>query len=88
MITKEKFRSIRGTVILLLVVHLSTVNGCSKGPETTANEAPDTSNTTKDCPEYVCNDNKNCFTKAQQCDGNMDCDDNTDEDNGHCGTYK
>ena len=37
------------------------------------------------CPEHTCNDNKKCYTHAQQCDGFQDCDDNTDEDIGHCG---
>ena len=37
------------------------------------------------CPEHTCNDNKKCYTHAQQCDDHKDCDDNTDEDVGHCG---
>ena len=37
------------------------------------------------CPEHDCNNGKQCYTHAQQCDGTKNCDDNTDEDVGHCG---
>ena len=26
-----------------------------------------------------------CYSKEQKCDGNVDCDDGSDEDNHHCG---
>ena len=88
MTANEKFVSIRGVVVLLLIFHLSSVNGCSPDPEPMTTEAPETSTmAVKDCPEHVCNDNKKCYTQAQQCDGTMDCDDNTDEDAGHCGNF-
>ena len=43
---------------------------------------------TDDC-EYgklSCDDGKKCYTEEQKCNGNKDCDDNSDEDNHHCGT--
>ena len=72
MITKEKYFSVQYVVATMFLIHLANVRGCSKGPTT-------------QCPEYMCNDNKNCYTQDQLCDGNMDCEDNTDEDTGHCG---
>ena len=76
MITKEKFVSIQYVVAIIVLIHPAYVQGCSKAPETSQ------------CPEYMCNDNKNCYTQAQLCDGIMDCEDNTDEDTGHCGTLR
>ena len=77
--TKEKLRTVLGVVLLVALAHVSSVHGCSGG-----NKEEDEYRV-KDCPEHVCNDNLKCFTHAQQCDNNQDCDDNTDEDVGHCG---
>ena len=62
-------------VTLLLLVHLSIVHGAFQ------HSGSDYS----DCPEHVCNDGKYCYSHDEQCDGKQDCDDNTDEDPGHCG---
>ena len=80
MISKEKLVSIQYAVAIIFLIHLAYVQGCSKAPEI--------SMPTSQCPEYMCNDNKNCYTQSQLCDGKMDCEDNTDEDTGHCGTLK
>ena len=74
---KEKLRPILGVVLLVLLGHFSSVDGCSS-----TNKVAN-----KDCSEHVCNDNKKCYTHDQQCDGKQDCDDNTDEDAGHCGKF-
>ena len=39
------------------------------------------------CPygEFECNDGKKCYSEEQKCDNVKDCDDNTDEDEHHCG---
>ena len=78
---KEKLRPILGVVLLVLLGHFSSVDGCSS----TNKESDPT--TAKNCSEHVCNDNKKCYTHDQQCDGKQDCDDNTDEDAGHCGKF-
>ena len=71
--TKDKsFLILAFAVITLLEIFLP-VRGCSPDP------------TGVECPEHTCNDNKKCYTHAQQCDDHKDCDDNTDEDVGHCG---
>ena len=62
-------------VTLLLLVHLLIVHGAFQHSGTDYS----------DCPEHVCNDGKYCYSHAEQCDGKQDCDDNTDEDPGHCG---
>jgi len=84
MITKEKYVSVQNVVAAIFLIHLAYVQGCSKDPEPTQ-EA--TVATPTQCPEYMCNDKKNCYTQAQLCDDNMDCEDNTDEDAGHCDKY-
>ena len=76
MIIKEKFVVVQYIFAAVFLLHLVNVQGCSKNPETTT------------CPEYMCNDNKDCYTQDQLCDGNKDCEDNTDEDTGHCGTSR
>ena len=78
---KERVSSIQFVLVLLMVMHFCNVEGCSKSTEKEDEKVIKV----EDCPEYVCNDNKKCYTKAQQCDGSMDCEDGTDEDNGHCG---
>ena len=76
----NNFRVMLGTVIFLLVLTLKngSVLGCSGGGG--KNPKP-----TVDCPENECNDGKQCYTDKMKCDGTKDCDDNTDEDNHHCG---
>ena len=101
MISKELFSLAITLLVLVSLSKLSSVQGCSaSSPETphspeikTSLETTTSTETTpypeppivEDCPEYSCNDNKKCYTKAQQCDGKNDCDDGTDEDAGHCG---
>ena len=84
---KENLRPILGVVLLVLLGHFSSVDGCSGGSKESTTDNPATEPPAKDCPEHVCNDNKKCYTHDQQCDGNQDCDDNTDEDAGHCGKF-
>ena len=84
---KEKLRPVMGVVLLVLLGHFSSVDGCSGGSKESTTDNPATEPPAKDCPEHVCNDNKKCYTHDQQCDGNQDCDDNTDEDAGHCGKF-
>ena len=84
---KENLRPILGVVLLVLLGHFSSVDGCSGSSKESETDNPATEPPAKDCPEHVCNDNKKCYTHDQQCDGNQDCDDNTDEDAGHCGKF-
>ena len=37
--------------------------------------------------DYPCDDGKKCYTEEQRCDDRKDCDDNSDEDNHHCGIF-
>ena len=76
----RNFGVILGTVVFVLVLSFENglVLGCSGGGgakpnvECGANENP-------------CNDGKKCYTDQQKCDEIQNCDDNTDEDNHHCG---
>ena len=83
--TKEKLRTILGVVLLVALAHVSSVHGCSGGNKEQDPSTDDPVSPVKNCTEHVCNDNLKCFTHAQQCDNIQDCDDNTDEDVGHCG---
>ena len=60
-------------ILLILSVIIGNAFGCSGGG----------------CPygEFECNDGKSCYTEDQKCDNNMDCADNTDEDEHHCGNF-
>ena len=86
---KEKLRPILGVVLLVVLCHFSSVDGCSSTNKESdpTTENPVTEPPAKNCSEHVCNDNKKCYTHDQQCDGKPDCDDNTDEDAGHCGKF-
>ena len=86
---RETLRSILGVVLLVLLGHFSSVDGCSSTNKESdpTTENPVTEPPAKNCSEHVCNDNKKCYTHDQQCDGKQDCDDNTDEDAGHCGKF-
>ena len=68
-------------LILLLVFTTdnSGVFACSGGG------GDSTKNTGCKYDEFDCNDNKGCYTEAQQCDGTDHCADKSDEDSHHCG---
>ena len=76
MIIKKISALLPYALVVLILIPLPNVQGCSK--------QPDKAESIGNC-EYICNDNKKCYTKDQMCDGKKDCDDNTDEDTGHCG---
>ena len=46
-----------------------------------------TSKPTENCPynEFGCTDGKKCYTQAEKCNGEDDCNDGSDEDHHHCG---
>ena len=76
--TKNRGNLLLVSALFVLVTNFAITQGCSSSSQTT--EKPDVT-----CPEHDCNDGKKCYTHDQQCDGTKNCDDNTDEDAGHCG---
>ena len=67
-------------LFLTLFMQQNVVFGCSGGGND--NQGPN-----KNCPygQFQCNDGKKCYTEDQKCDDQKHCDDNTDEDEHHCG---